>query len=162
MQHIQYIACLDRMYQSQGFPPYNWSEYDWSPWTPFEKNLSEACLALISSAGIFRDDQAPFDPWAVNDLSFREVPVDTPFGRLRLHHNYFDHRDAVKDLNCVFPTHRLKELERSGVIGRLASRAVTLGMGRLYKRTALMRETVPQIFQVLKEQGVDAVLLLAA
>ena len=160
--HIQYIACLDRTYQSQGFPPYNWSEYHWSPWTPLEKNLSEACLALISSAGIFRDGQAPFDPWAVNDLSFREVPVETPFDRLRLHHNYFDHRDAVKDLNSVFPIQRLKELERSGVIGRLASRAVTLGMGRLYKRTALMQETVPQIFQVLKEEGADAVLLLAA
>lgn len=162
MKNIQYISRLNQMYQSQGFPPYNWSEYNWSPWTPFEKELSEACIALISSAGIFRDDQPPFDSWAVNDLSFREIPVDTPFERLRLHHNYFDHRDAVKDLNCVFPIHRLKELEGAGVIGRLASKAVTLGMGRLYKRTALMQETVPEIVSVLKEEGADATFLLAA
>jgi len=162
MSRIEYVGCLDRQYQSQGFPPYKWSQFDSSPWTPFKKPLNESSIALISSAGIFRDDQEPFDPWAVNDLSFREIPVDTPFERLKLRHNYFDHRDALKDLNCVFPVHRLKELEKSGFIGRLVPKAVTLGMGRLYKRTALQNETVPKIVGVLKEQGADAALLVAA
>jgi D-proline reductase (dithiol) PrdB len=162
MSHIEYVACLDQMYQSQGFPPYKWSKFDISPWAPFAKPLNEACIGLISSGGISRDDQTPFDPWAVNDLSFREIPVDTPFERLRLHHNYFDHRDALKDLNCVFPVHRLQELEKEGFIGRLAPNAITLGMGRLYKRTALQNETVPQIVKALREQGVNAVLLVAA
>jgi D-proline reductase (dithiol) PrdB len=150
------------MYQSQGFPPYRWSEFDSSPWTPFEKLLDQTCLSLLSSAGIFRDDQEPFDPWAVNDLSFRQIPADTPFERLKLHHNYFDHRDALKDLNCVFPVHRLKDLEETGHIGYLAQTAITLGMGRLYKRTALQQETVPKIVELLKGQGTDAVLLVAA
>lgn len=162
MTPIDYVSCLDRMYQDQGFPPYRWSKFDSSPWASFEKSLDEACVALLSSAGIFRDDQDPFDPWAVNDLSFRQIPVDTPLERLRLHHNYFDHRDAVKDLNCVFPIHRLKEFENEGYIGRLAPEAITLGMGRLYKRTALQNETVPKIVQVLEGQGADAVLLVAA
>jgi D-proline reductase (dithiol) PrdB len=117
---------------------------------------------LISSAGIFRDDQDPFDPWAVNDLSFRQIPTDTPFERLKLHHNYFDHRDAVKDLNCVFPVQRLKELEAEGYVGSFAPTAVTLGMGRLYKRTALQNETVPEILAVLKREGADSVLLVPA
>jgi D-proline reductase (dithiol) PrdB len=162
MTPIDYVSCLDRMYQDQGFPPYRWSKFDSSPWASFEKSLDEACVALLSSAGIFRDDQDPFDPWAVNDLSFRQIPVDTPLERLRLHHNYFDHRDAVKDLNCVFPIQRLKEFENEGYIGRLAPEAITLGMGRLYKRTALQNETVPKIVQVLEGQGADAVLLVAA
>jgi D-proline reductase (dithiol) PrdB len=81
---------------------------------------------------------------------------------LKLNHNYFDHRDALKDFNCVFPTHRLKELELEGFIGRLASTAISLGMGRLYKRTALLTETVPEIVKILKTQGTDAVLLIAA
>ncbi len=162
MSQINYISSLDRMYQSQGFPPYKWSEYDSSPWTPFDKSLNRSCIALLSSAGIFRDDQEPFDPWAVNDLSFRQIDVGTPYERLKLHHNYFDHRDALKDLNCVFPVHRLKELEQEGFIGCLASTAITLGMGRLYKRTALVTETVPEIAEILKAQGTDAVLLIAA
>jgi D-proline reductase (dithiol) PrdB len=162
MTPIDYVSCLDRMYQDQGFPPYGWSEFDSSPWASFEKPLDEACVALLSSAGIFREDQEPFDPWAVNDLSFRQIPVDTPLERLKLHHNYFDHRDAVKDLNCVFPVQRLKEFENERIIGRLAPEAITLGMGRLYKRTALQNETVPEIVRVLEAQGADAVLLVAA
>ncbi len=162
MKPVDYVSGLNAMYQSQGFPPYRWSVFDSSPWTSFKKPLREATLALISSAGIFREDQEPFDPWAVNDLSFREIPKNTPITRLKLHHNYFDHRDALKDLNCVFPLERLRELEREGFIGRLAPTAITLGMGRLYKRTALQTETVPRIVEVLREQDTDAVLLIAA
>jgi len=162
MKPIDYVSALNDMYQSQGFPPYKWSEFDTSPWSASNKRLSETRLALISSAGIFIDDQEPFDPWAVNDLSFRRIPTDTPYERLRLHHNYFDHRDAAKDLNCVFPVQRLKELEAEGSIGSLAPVAITLGMGRLYKRTALQNETVPQIIEILKREDADSVLLVPA
>ena len=162
MSRIAYVDRLNEKYRSQGFPPYKWSAYDSSPWTPFSKSLAQGCIALISSAGIFREDQEPFDPWAVNDLSIRVIPKDTPLHKLRLHQNYFDHRDAVRDLNCVFPVERLQELERSGHIGRLASKTVTLGMGRLYKRAELQKETVSNILEILKEQEVDAALLVAA
>ena len=162
MSRIVYVTCLDQMYQSQGFPSYRWSVFEDSPWTSFDNSLNEACIGLISSSGVYREEQKPFDPWAVNDLSFREIPVDTPFEKLKLAHNYFDHRDARKDLNCVFPVHRLRELDQSGFIGRFADRAVTLGMGRLYKRTALQKETTPQIIKRMTSQRVDAVLLVAA
>jgi hypothetical protein len=162
MPPIAYVQNLNKMYQSQGFPPYRWSEFESAPWTSFTRRLRKSCIGLISSAGIFRDDQEPFDPWAVNDLSFREIPRGTPRERLRLRHNYFDHRDARKDLNCVFPLWRLEDLERAGVIGRLAPVAVTLGMGRLYKRTALQQETVPRVLEVLRKAGADAALLVAA
>ncbi len=162
MSRIAYVDCLNKRYQSQGFPPYRWSTFDSSPWAPFTKPLAQSCIALISSAGIFRDDQPPFDPWALNDLSLRQIPKDTPLKRLKLHHNYFDHRDALQDLNCVFPMERLKDLEKSGDIGRLAPITITLGMGRLYKRTDLQKETVPRILEILKEQKADAALLVAA
>jgi len=162
MSRIAYVDCLNKRYQSQGFPPYRWSTFDSSPWTPFVKPLAQSCLALISSAGIFREDQPPFDPWAVNDLSFRQIPKDTPVQKLKLRHNYFDHRDTLRDFNCLFPVQRLQEMERSGYIGRFAPMAISLGMGRLYKRTELLKDTVPKILEVLKEQGTDAALLVAA
>lgn len=162
MKPIDYVTCLDEMYQSQGFPPYRWSEFDSSPFCSFDKPLGEARVALVSSAGVFRDDQEPFDPWAVNDLSFRQIPVDTSPKNLKLHHNYFDHRDAVRDLNCVFPVQRLKELEEQGHIGALVPEAISLGMGRLYKRTALQSQTVPKIAEVLKGHRTDAALLVPA
>ena len=162
MKAIDYVACLDEMYQSQGFPPYRWSAFDSSPWTSFDKALGATRLALVTSAGVFMDDQQPFDPWAVNDLSFRKIPVDTRREHLKLHHNYFDHRDALKDLNCVFPVQRLKELEKEGHIGALVPLAISLGMGRLYKRTALQKETVPKIMEVLEAHGTNAALLVPA
>jgi len=162
MSRIDYVDRLNERYQGLGFPPYRWSVYETSPWTPFTKPLGESCVALISAAGVFREDQEPFVPWAVNDLSFRLVPKDTTLDKLTLHHNYFDHRDAKKDLNCLFPLERLVELERSGYIGRLMPLTITLGMGRLYKRTELQKVTVPKILDVLREQGADAALLVAA
>jgi len=162
MSRIAYVDRLNEKYQGLGFPPYRWSTFDTSPWTSLAKPLAQSCLALISSAGIFREDQEPFDPWAVNDLSFRQIPKDTPWQKLRLHHNYFDHRDALQDLNCVFPFERLQDLEKSGYIGCLAPAVISLGMGRLYKRTELQRETVPRILEVLKGMGADAALLVAA
>ena len=162
MSRIAYVVRLNEKYRSMGFSPYRWSTFDSSPWAPFVKPLAQSCLALISSAGIFREDQEPFDPWAVNDLSFRQIPKDTPPQRLRLHHNYFDHRDALKDLNCVFPVGRFRELEKSGTIGRMVPVAISLGMGRLYKRTELLRETVPKILEILKGEKTDAALLVAA
>ena len=79
-----------------------------------------------------------------------------------LNHNYFDHRDALRDMNCVFPTERLQALGAEGYLGGLAPKAISLGMGRLYKRTALQRETVPRMVEVLKGQGADAALLVPA
>ncbi len=162
MSRISYVEKLNKMYQESGFPPYKWSVFDSSPWAPFDKPLKQSCIALLSSAGISLDNQEPFEPWAVNDLSFRKIPKDTPQEKLKLHHNYFDHRDALKDMNCVFPIERLWELEQDGSIGKMAPLAITLGMGRLYKRTALQEETVPKILEVLKEQESDALLLVAA
>lgn len=162
MAQIEYIASLNEMYQSQGFPPYKWSEFSASPWSPVKKKLSEMTISLISSAGIFMEGQNPFDPWAVNDLSFRRIPVTVDFEKLHLRHNYFDHRDAVSDLNCVFPVRQLQYMAAEGKIGRLAPTAVTLGMGRLYKRTALQTEATPEIIGVIEAEGADAAFLVPA
>ncbi len=52
-------------------------------------------------------------------------------------------------------------MEAVAFIGKIAPVAISLGMGRLYKRTALLTETVPRIMEILKEQSVDAALLIA-
>lgn len=162
MSRIAYVDCVNKMYQGAGFPPYQWSTFDSSPWAPFRRPLAQSTIALISSTGIFVEDQTPFEPWAVNDLSFREIPKDTPRSKLRLHHNYFDHRDALVDPNCVLPLERLFDFEKVGYIGRLAPSVITMGMGRMYKRVALQKQTVPKLLSLLRSQAADAVLLVAA
>ena len=162
MASIEYVTCLNESYQNQGFPAYKWSVYESAPFVPISKPLSGSIVGLISSGGISESEQEPFEGWAVNDFSLRLIPMDTPFDRLRLDHNYFDHRDAVKDYNCVFPIQRFQELAEEGVIGRAAESAVSLGMGRTYKRSGLLQQTVPAIVSELQEQEADAALLVAA
>ena len=162
MAQINWVPAINQYYQGQGFSAYRWSIFDSSPWTPFKIPLNEACIGLLSSSGVFRDDQEPFDPWAVNDYSHRQISKDTPLKKLKLHHNYFDHRNALKDLNCVFPLQRLNELEAAGFIGSLTSSTISLGMGRLYRRSGLTDQTIPSVVEVLKGEGADAVLLVAA
>jgi hypothetical protein len=36
MVPVNYVTGLDEMYQGMGFPPYKWSQFDSSPWTPFK------------------------------------------------------------------------------------------------------------------------------
>ena len=161
MASIAYVDYLNNLYRKKGFPPYRWSVHDSSPWSVFEKPLDKSCIGLISSGGISMEGQKPFDGWAINDMSFRQIPAGTPFKKMRLDHNYFDHRDAGRDLNCVLTAQRLGELADSGFIQAMNSQAVTMGMGRLYKRTALQTETVPRLAELLTEQGADAVMLVA-
>jgi D-proline reductase (dithiol) PrdB len=162
MASIEYVTSLNKSYQKQGFPEYKWSVYDSAPFAPLTKPLNRSKVGLISSGGISEDGQEPFNGWAVNDFSLRVIPIDTPLDRLRLNHNYFDHRDAVKDYNCVFPIQRVQELAEEGFIGQAAGLAVSLGMGRTYKRSGLFQQTIPAIVSELQEQEVDAALLVAA
>jgi len=164
MDSIKYVPKLTERYRSLGFPNYNWSVYDSSPFTPIKKPLEESCIALIASSGIFRDDQEPFEPdgWPVNEVGLRLIPKETYAKRLKMHYNYYDHRDAVKDINCVFPLERLLDLEKEGVIGRLAPSMISLGMGRTYKRSLIFKTLVPKIMEALHEQGVEGVLVVSS
>ncbi len=162
MASIEYVTCLNKSYQNQGFPEYKWSVYDSAPFAPLTKPINQAKVGLIGSGGIFEDGQDPFDGWAVNDFSLRAIPINTPFDRLRLNHNYYDHRDAGKDYNCFFPIQRFQELAEEGFIGQAGELAVSLGMGRTYKRSGLFQQTIPAIVSEFQEQEVDAALLVAA
>ena len=162
MTDIEYMPALKAKYQSKGFPTYRWSVYDSAPFATLAKTLDRSTVGLVSSGGISMRGQAPFDGWAVNDFSYRLVPVDTPPDWLRLDHNYFDHRDAVKDHNCVLPIQRLRELAEEGTIGSVAPSAVSLGMGRAYKRSGIFEQTIPAVVTELRAQQADAALLVAA
>ena len=164
MDHIKYVPKLTEMYRSLGFPDYNWSVHDSSPFTPTKKPLAESCISLIASSGIFRDDQEPFEPngWPVNEVGIRLIPKETDAKRLDMHYNYYDHRDAMKDMNCVFPLERLRDLEKEGVIGRLAPSMISLGMGRTYKRSLIHKVLIPKITEILHDQEVDGVLVISS
>ena len=162
MKSIDYVDILNAHYQSFGFPPYKWSVFKTTTWTPLEKPLEKARVALLCSSGLSRKDQPPYDPLSRSDLTFREIPKDTPVEDLVINYAYYDHTDADKDINCVFPIERFRELEQEGFIGEFHETAYGLGMGRMYKRTALQTQLAAEIARRLKGAAVDALLCVPA
>ena len=129
-------------------------------WTPIIKPLLESKVVLISSGGVYRTDQTPFNP-DKNDLTFREIPVGTDVSDLKISHDNYDHRDADRDINCVFPLERLRELAVDGFIGELAEVQLTF-MGRIFRKSALLGEMIPAIIARLKAMKVDMAFLVPA
>lgn len=118
--------------------------------------LSEATVAIVTTAGLQRPDAAP---WRSGDSGFRV------FGReestLTCSHtsNNFDRSGLVADLNVAYPLDRLRELEESGVIGAVAKRHLSFLGSLPLKDADPLRPSARDAAALLKSDGVDVVLL---
>ena len=137
------------------------------PFAPLAKPLRDCTVALISTAGIARNDDRPFDqdgerrnPWW-GDPSFRTIPLGTTDKDVRLYHLHIDTRFGESDLDVVLPLRRLAELSREGVVGRPASTHYSI-MGYILEPTELLEQTVPAIREHLRAEQVDSVALAPA
>lgn len=162
MEPIRYVDRLNDTYRAQGFPPYRWTVNTEAPFTPLEKLLSECRVSMLTSGGISRCSAEPFNAEATNDFRLDAVDKDAPSDDFQIHDAFYDHRDADTDLNCVFPVDRLRELADEGVIGSVAPRFWSGFMGRIYKRSVVMKETAPALVEELHADDVDLFLLVPA
>lgn len=135
------------------------------PWTPLAKPLSEARVALVSSAALALLDDEPFDqagerrnPWW-GDPSFRVLPRDTRTGRAKSWHMHIDTSVPDEDLDSVMPLTRLAELEAEGFVGSSAPSHYSF-MGYILKPKELLERSVPAMIERLKQEEVAAVLLV--
>lgn len=131
------------------------------PWTPVKKPLNESIVALVTTAGVHLRSQKPFDMLdKEGDPSYMEIPSATPRPEYMITHDYYDHTDADRDLNIVFPIDRLREMEKSGAIKGLARNNYSF-MGHIDGRhiDTLIRKTAPEVARLLKREGVDVALL---
>jgi D-proline reductase (dithiol) PrdB len=158
-----------RAYSGEG----KW-KYEEGPFTPMQKPVSRTRLALITSSGhyIAGDDPQPFGEknltqedaiLRINDFLKSEptlslIPIDIPVDNLRVRHGGYDIRGALADPNVALPITRLRELLQAGVIGELAPNAYSF-VGAT-SQTSLIQNTGPVWVEMLKEQQVDAVLLI--
>ena len=137
------------------YPGYQWTvNTDPPPFTRLTKPLSQCRVALISSGGVYHKDQEPFDVAGKGDRTFREIPKDVDVSDLRVIHKGYNTTDAERDVNCVFPIERFRELEAEGFIGELASPTYTF-MGRVFSRKALQYDLAPALADKLVADRVD-------
>jgi D-proline reductase (dithiol) PrdB len=137
------------------------------PFTRLVKPLRECTIALVSTAGIARIDDMPFDqererqdPWW-GDPSFRVIPLGTTEEDVRLYHLHIDPRFGQADLDVVLPMRRLTELTHEGIVGRGAPRHYSI-MGYILEPTVLVENTAPAIAERMRGDHVDAVALVPA
>jgi len=131
------------------------------PWTPVQKPLKESRIALVTTSGVHHKDQKPFnmnDP--DGDPTYRVIDGKKPLTSLMITHDYYDHSDADKDINIVFPIERLRELEKEETIGEVSDTHYSF-MGHIDGKhiITLIQKTAPEVARNLRSDNIDLVLL---
>lgn len=137
------------------------------PWTPLSKPLSEATLALVTSAGISLKTDPPFDmerekkeaTWG--DRSFRKIPRDATEANINVNHLHINTSYITQDINVMLPLARMREIESEGIIGRLAPTAYSF-YGFQWESTEFLGQAIQPMSEKMREEGVDAVILTPA
>jgi D-proline reductase (dithiol) PrdB len=135
-------------------------------WAPFEARLADATIALLTSAGLsITGEQEPFDmererrepTWG--DPTFRVLPHALGDRTLVMNHLHVNRADILADRNVALPVDILDGLVADGRVGAAAASHVSV-MG--YQEAGLRvwrEETAPAIIELLRDEGVDGVVL---
>jgi len=127
-------------------------------WTPVTKELKDMVIAIATAAGVHLKSDKRFN--LAGDFTYRLIPGDTPSSELMVSHGGYDNGDVNKDINSMFPIDRLHELVEAGFIKGVAKTHIGF-MGGGGNQQKFREETGPAIAKLLKEEGVDAVIMTA-
>jgi D-proline reductase (dithiol) PrdB len=130
------------------------------PFTPFDRALSKSTIAIVTAGGVHLRDQEAFNiADELGDLGYRVIPGDVDPSQLMVTHHHYDHSDADKDINVVFPIDVLRDLHTDGFIGGVAKKHVGY-MGYTMQLKAMYEGTAPEIAnEIDKGSSADAVML---
>ena len=113
------------------------------PFTPFDGELSKSTIAIVTAAGVHQKDQDAYNiADELGDLTYRLMGEDAQSADLMVTHHHYDHADADKDINVVFPIDILRDLKDEGFIGAIARKHVgymgyTMRLKEMYDETAV-------------------------
>lgn len=130
--------------------------FDDPSFTPLSKPLSEARVAIVTSAALHRPDQDRFASADTGFRAFDRTDRDMVMGHWSPN---FDHTGFQLDLNVVYPIDRLEELAADGVIGDVAPRHFAFAGNQPDTVSELRLDTGPACAQQLLADAVDVVVL---
>jgi D-proline reductase (dithiol) PrdB len=130
------------------------------PFTPFDRALQKSTIAIVSAGGVHLKEQEAFNiADELGDLSYRVIPPDVDSSELMVTHHHYDHTDADKDINVVFPIDALRDLQNEGFIEGVARKHVGY-MGYTMQLKAMYEGTAPEIAnEIDRGSRADAVVL---
>jgi D-proline reductase (dithiol) PrdB len=126
-------------------------------------DLSQSRLAVISTAGGYLpESQESFDAESpYGDYSIRTFPITTPLDTIAYAHEHYDHAAVNDDPQVLLPFQHLETLVAEGAIGELAPSVINF-MGYQPNIIRIVDELFPEILAILKEEQVQAALLVPA
>lgn len=97
------------------------------------------------------------------DPTFRMIPATSLQEDLTITHDYYDHRDADRDINVVFPIDILRQLQAELRVGPSAPYFYSL-MGHIkgHHLRHLINKTAPALATQLRDEEVDIALFTPA
>jgi hypothetical protein len=161
---IPYMQRTRDYYLALGYgDPYRWAHFVEVPFTPLRTPLSQARVALITTAAPYQPeagDQGPGAPYNAAAKFYRVY--STPAGSvpdLRIAHVGYDRaHTSAEDLDTYFPLRRLKEAAAAGRIGALAPRFHGAPTNRSHRATT--ETDAPELLRRCREDGVEAAVLV--
>ena len=159
---IRYMARTHAWYGALGYPPYRYAHHDEAPFTRLGKPLSEARVALLTTAAPYRPDKgnqgagAPYNAAA----KFYEVySGDTASEHdLRVSHVAVDQAHLSDDQNCWFPLPALRRAAEAGRIGDLTARFHGVPTNRSQRHT--VEVDAPEVVRRCREDSADVAVLV--
>lgn len=151
------MAQLDRM--TKGEKQYLLSlpcpTFDSTPWA-IPPSLDKCRVSIISSAGLHRRGDRPFEPGASD---YRIIPGNAKANDIVMSHvsTNFDRTGFQQDMNVILPLDRLRELAEKGIIKSVADYHYAFMGATDPERMAIPAKNLARI---MKNDAVDAVLLV--
>ncbi|MCK6446501.1 MAG: hypothetical protein L6Q99_08935 [Planctomycetes bacterium] len=131
------------------------------PWCALHEPLASSRIALVTTAGLHRRDDASFraleEP--LGDPSFRWIAQDTPATELALERGYVDAKYTAVDPEVAFPRRALARLAARGLIGAVAPRHASFVGGVIRPLPGLL-EHAQRLADGFAADGVDGVVLV--
>ncbi len=142
------------------FKTYPFVSFNQSPWSPLRIPFSEVCLAVVSTAGLFRKGiDAPFADTAEGDPQVIQLPSNLDPASLDTAHTHIPQEPIRADVNVALPFDPLRELIKERKIGSLAARFFSL-VGYQTRADQVALEMAPNIAAAMIEDKVTLALII--
>ena len=126
------------------------------PFTPYDKELSSATVALVCATGVFLPDHDPFPAEDPGDVTYRVIPGDADVASMRIVHGHYDHSEADADPNIAFI---LFTLGFYGLLGAINDKHYSYGFTTRLRE--LYEQTFPEIADKIERSKTKLVLMMA-
>jgi len=135
------------------------------PWAPVLKPVSESRVALLTTAGVSMQGDAPFDMDLERqhptrgDASWRRLRADATAKDIVANHLHIDTGYIERDLAVALPLERLHELAARGIVGSVAPSHYSIMGFQGSDSSQLENESAPAIAEAMLKEEVDLALL---